>query len=195
MKIALAAAATLLFFASASRADSNTTVYDVASYVYQPCGLEFCQGPQLFQLQLTTELVTGNFEVGAIGMTLFGTFPVITAMTGTFDGQYPVSMIPAQFENGAQDDDFLLSYDGLFPADVMFMAEGFVVDIEYDDGIMMQQGPPNLVQPGDFLSWDITKVPEPAPLLLSGIGLVGLALFSRLKRTKHPLDDSRPFAS
>ena len=131
MKLIIPAFAVLLFVAFA-RADGNAT-YDVSASVPSSCGSipSYCAVPATIAAQFTTTLETGEFNDTVDGVGIYGTEPVVTGVTGLFDGIFPITFSP---ENLVPTPGFGMNgwfTGGEEPQNVWFLADGINFDVNY----------------------------------------------------------------
>lgn len=144
-------------------AQADTQTWNVVT----GCNPEFnpvggCFVPAQMSAVMITTMETGTFYDSEGDFTFTGTVPVVTSITGTFDG-LAMTLVP----NGTGD-----WLNNSLPEDVSFSAGGNTFDIWQDAGVFLQEnGPPVTEQIG----WSAVDPVAESPLLpmaLTGVVFV-----------------------
>jgi hypothetical protein len=135
-----------------------------------------CFAPGDINATFTTQLATGTFVDAGNGCfcQFTGTVEVITAISGTLDGE-AMSLVP--FAGG----DWLL--DGFPEGEVLFDAGGIEYRINFDQGVRL-----TTTNDFEFLRWSAVEVPEPAIfwMLFTPLLLLGLSRWAQMSLRKLP---------
>jgi hypothetical protein len=137
-----------------------------------------CVGPANLSAVFATIEETGTFEYPFTGGTIEGTFPVITSMSGTFNGE-PISLGPLlQGANGA-----IVNYPfttaGGTPEDVTFSEGGDICELNFDNGEGVELSCFQGIN--TFVNWSAVDVPEPSSATLLMISLSVLLLLGLMR--------------
>jgi PEP-CTERM motif len=173
MKMKLAVAFAVLFFASQAHADSTPITLDVTAISCQAACDEPFEPTLDLEAQLVVEEVTGTFT-NPVNIVYNQPVYEVMSMTGTLNG-YPVTLLGTEdYLDDNATDLFQLGY-------VTFTADGYAVGL-FDDDTNDLLETSNPVWAGnnlDIIAWTAVDpapvgAPEPSSLLLSGIGLAAL---------------------
>jgi hypothetical protein len=176
MKVKLAVALAALLLASAARADSNTAIWNVIATPADSSSAQLCSNglpcpPISFTAQMTTEIEPVVYNGGPIGTA--SEEPIVVALSGLFDGEYPMTLVQAPEGEGFMD-------GGIPDGIVYFSAEGVTWSVYYDfENFIVSSS-----LESNYVNWTATDpaagVPEPTTYAMLMMGLVGLLARRRL---------------
>jgi hypothetical protein len=149
---------------------ADTQMWDITGNLV--CfGFEKCDTPFNLTATMTTQTETGTFFFNYLGVPAQGTFPVETAISGTFNGD-PISFQGPLFPAPGIDD-FLMFAD--LPEGISFCTGAQCFGIFYDgDGVKIF-GAGGSPFDTEYVSWgaaDPVGTPEPSTLMLFTVPLL-----------------------
>jgi len=161
--------ALVLFFASLPVVHASTIqdwTYSATSFCWDPG----CTTATL-SLNMFTDLETGTFDENGNDEQFVGTFPVVTSLTGSLNGN-PLTMVSGV---GFPQDGTIRGwiFNGL-PEEIEFSDGTFVYDFQWDLSDEILLGGSNLYHFGDILVDPVIPTPEPGVLVLLTIGFACL---------------------
>jgi hypothetical protein len=183
MKMKLAVAFAVLFFATLAHADSQQITVDISG-TNCGCGILGPTTPISYSAQLTVEPVFGTWFFAGQAFFFTGSVDEVIALTGEVNG-FPMTLSQAPLGDGSwiqtADGGPGVAGDAPYSLGTIYFTVDGIPSLLMQDGVSFIEG----FGGSDAVSYVAVaasnNVPEPSSLLLSVIGLALFCLFAKLK--------------